>query len=168
MARPMPVFPEVGSISTWSGLPGTSTPARSASSTSESATRSLTDPPGFCPSSFMKMLAAGFGLSVLMSIIGVLPMKSRTVGYNAMVSALRRASAPGHGRQDGHLGAGRDGRVETLQVANVVVVDVYVDELVQGPFVGQDLARHPGVLGNELGEDLADGGAVHADDGGPP
>ena len=47
MASPMPVLPEVGSISTWSGLPGTSTPARSASSISDSATRSLTEPPGF-------------------------------------------------------------------------------------------------------------------------
>ena len=49
----MPVLPDVGSMSTWSGLPGTSTPVRSASSMSDSATRSFTDPPGFCPSSFM-------------------------------------------------------------------------------------------------------------------
>ncbi len=48
----MPVFPDVGSMRTWSGLPGTSTPVRSASSMSDNATRSLTEPPGFCPSSF--------------------------------------------------------------------------------------------------------------------
>src|ERR1700689_4974313 len=129
MARPMPVLPEVGSIRTWSGLPGTSTPVRSASSTSDSATRSLTDPPGFCPSSLMKMLAAGLGLSALMSIIGGLPMRSSTAGYNVMVVELRRAPAAGHGRQDGHLGAVGDGRVQALQVAHVVVVDVNVHEL---------------------------------------
>src|SRR5580700_1732542 len=139
MARPMPVLPEVGSIRTWSGLPGTSTPARSASSMRDSATRSFTEPPGFCPSSLMKMLAAGLGLSALMSIIGVLPMRSRTVGYSVMGSDLPRASAPGHGRKDGHLGAVRDRRVQALQVPHVVVVDVNVHELVQGALVGEDL-----------------------------
>src|SRR5580700_5219824 len=129
MARPMPVLPEVGSIRTWSGLPGTRTPARSASSMRDSATRSFTEPPGFCPSSFMKMLTAGLGLSALMSIIGVLPMRSRTVGYSAMGVGLPKSSAAGHGGQDGHLGPVSHGRLEALQVAHVVVVDVDVDEL---------------------------------------
>ena len=83
----MPVLPEVGSMSTWSGLPGTSTPARSASSTSESATRSFTEPPGFCPSSFMRMRAEGLGLSALMSTIGVLPIISSTDGYSVMAGS---------------------------------------------------------------------------------
>ena len=97
----MPVLPEVGSIRTWSGLPGTSTPARSASSMSESATRSFTEPPGFCPSSLMKMLAAGLGLSALMSIIGVLPMRSSTVGYKVMPASSRTPQPPATaGRMD--------------------------------------------------------------------
>ena len=61
---------------------------------SESATRSFTDPPGFCPSSFMKMRAAGLGLSALMSIIGVLPIRSRTVGYNVMLASSRKPQPP--------------------------------------------------------------------------
>ena len=65
MARPMPVLPEVGSIRIWSGSPGRSTPRRSASSISDSATRSFTEPPGFWPSSLMAIRASGFGLSAL-------------------------------------------------------------------------------------------------------
>src|SRR5271157_1802782 len=164
----MPVLPDVGSMSTWSGLPGTSTPECSASSMSDSATRSFTEPPGFCPSSFMKMRAEGFGLNALMSTIGVLPIISSTDGYNVMDRLPEPTSAPGHGREDRHLGPVLDGRVEALQVAHVVVVDVDVHELVQGTIVGEHLARHPRVLGDELGEDLTDGGAVDADGGRAP
>ena len=90
----MPVLPDVGSISTWSGLPGTNTPDRSASSISDSATRSFTEPPGFCPSSFMKMRAAGFGLSDAMSTSGVLPIMSSTEGYSVIGTDLRPGSQP--------------------------------------------------------------------------
>jgi hypothetical protein len=46
----------------------------------ESATRSFTEPPGFCPSSLMSRRAEGFGLKELMSTSGVFPMSSRTDG----------------------------------------------------------------------------------------
>src|SRR5215472_10606956 len=130
----MPVLPDVGSKSTWPGRPGTRTPRRSASSISESATRSFTDPPGFCPSSFIAMRASGFGLSALMSTSGVLPIRSSTEENIAMTRRGRRPvpSAAGHGGQDGHLGPVLDRRVEALEVAHVVVVDVDVHELVQG------------------------------------
>ena len=45
----MPVFPDVGSSSS---RPGSSSPAASAASIMASATRSLTEPVGFWPSSF--------------------------------------------------------------------------------------------------------------------
>ena len=69
------------------------------------------------------------------------------------------------GGQDRDLGAVGDGRVEALQVPHVVVVDVDVHELVQAAVVLEHLARHAGVLGDELGQDLSDGGAVDADHG---
>src|SRR6516162_5542710 len=118
----MPVLPDVGSRSTWSGWPGTSTPRRSASSISESATRSFTDPPGFCPSSFMEMRASGFGLSALMLTSGVLPIRSSTDEDIAMTRRERTApSAAGHGGQDRDLGPVLDRRLEALEVAHVVV-----------------------------------------------
>ena len=52
-----------------------------------------------------------------------------------------------------------------FQVPHVVVVDVDVHELVQAAVVLEHLARHAGVLGDELGQDLSDGGAVDADHG---
>ena len=77
------MLPDEGSMRTWSGWPGTRTPSRSAVSIIDSATRSLTDPPGFCPSSLMKMRADGFGLSALMSTSGVSPIRSNTDSWSA-------------------------------------------------------------------------------------
>src|SRR5437762_2745960 len=59
MASEMPVLPLVGSRMRW---PGSSSPDSSAASTIESATRSLTDPVGFCSSSLAKMRTPGLGL----------------------------------------------------------------------------------------------------------
>ena len=53
-------------------------PSRSACSIIASAMRSLTEPPGFWPSSFMRIRTSGLGLSAVMSTSGVLPMRSRT------------------------------------------------------------------------------------------
>src|SRR5580698_5478767 len=164
MANPMPVLPEVGSMRIWSGSPGRSTPRRSASSISDSATRSFTEPPGFCPSSLMAMRARGLGLNALMSTSGVLPIRSSTEAYGApepapipvCVDIDERASAPlpasaaGHGGKDGHLRTVGDRRVEALQVADVVVVDVDVHELVEGTVALEDLVGHAGVLGDQL------------------
>ena len=77
----MPVFPEDGSSSV---SPGESRPSFSASSTIDSAMRSLTDPPGFWPSSLIRMRTPGLGLSALTSTSGVLPMRSRMLETRAM------------------------------------------------------------------------------------
>src|SRR6516165_1386327 len=170
MASPMPVFPDVGSNNTWSGSPGASTPRCSASSIIASATRSLTDPPGFCPSSFRYRRAEGLGLSALTSTSGVLPMRSRIDGYRVTASSEQRnsgsgPSTAGDGGQDRHLGAVWHRRVQALEVAHVVVVDVNVHELVQRTLVREHLARHARVLGHQLAKDLADRGPVDAHDG---
>src|ERR1700722_11541245 len=146
MARPMPVLPDEGSMRIWSGWPGLRMPSLSAISIIDSATRSLTDPPGFCPSSLMNSRASGFGLSALISTSGVSPISpstdsSRATDLTRPASSPRPGSAAGHGRQDRDLGAIGDGRVQTLQVPHVIVVHVDVDELVKGPGVLQHLAR---------------------------
>src|SRR3954471_18983516 len=98
MARPMPVFPDDGSRSV---CPGVSVPSASASLIMLRAMRSLTEPPGFWPSSLARMRTAGLGLSWLTSTSGVLPMVAR---IEPKVAKGRRAagSAAGDGRQDGH------------------------------------------------------------------
>jgi hypothetical protein len=58
MARAMPVLPELDSSTV---TPGPSRPSFSASSTIALAARSLTDPPGFWPSSLARMRTRGFG-----------------------------------------------------------------------------------------------------------
>ncbi len=112
--------------------------------------------------------AAGFGLSEEMSTSGVLPMRSRTEGYSVIGTGLRPALSPRPRRAGSRRGAVGDLRVEPLEVADVVVVDVDVHELVQRAVVGEHLARQAGVLGDQVGEDLADGRAVDADRGGAP
>ena len=74
-ASPIPVLPDEGSMRV---APGLSVPSFSASSIMARAIRSFTEPPGFCPSSLMRMRTSGLGLSDEMSTSGVLPMRSRT------------------------------------------------------------------------------------------
>ena len=71
IAREMPVLPDVGSRIVW---PGWIAPFSSASSISERATRSLTEPVGLCDSSFAQMRTPGLGERRLSSTSGVLPM----------------------------------------------------------------------------------------------
>ncbi len=70
----MPVLPEEGSMRV---SPDWSRPCFSASSIMQRAMRSLTEPPGFWPSSFTRIRARGLGLSALTSTSGVSPMRSR-------------------------------------------------------------------------------------------
>src|SRR5947209_16338676 len=143
MARPMPVFPEEGSIRVW---PGFSVPSFSASSTMDRAMRSLMEPPGFCPSSLARMRTSGLGLRAVTSTSGVFPIRSRTLAKEA--TTLLRPCRPGasrHGGEDGdHIGVGDLG-VESFQVTDVVVVAVDVHEPVEGPFGSHHLPRHAGV-----------------------
>src|SRR5947209_768834 len=61
MASAMPVFPLVGSRMR---CPGTSSPVSSAASIIERATRSLTEPVGFCSPSLATMRTPSFGVDL--------------------------------------------------------------------------------------------------------
>ena len=126
----MPVLPDVGSMRV---APGVKTPARSASSTSESATRSLTEPPGLTPSNFITIRTFGFGLSCETSTIGVLPMRSSA--FLAIAIALpvvcSGGRATGDRGKDSDDVAFADLGAEFVQIAYVVVIDVDVHETVQ-------------------------------------
>ncbi len=71
IASEIPVLPEVGSRIVW---PGLIRPLSSASSISERATRSLTEPVGLCDSSLAQIRTPGLGLRRLSSISGVCPI----------------------------------------------------------------------------------------------
>ena len=71
MASEMPVLPEVGSRIVW---PGEIAPFSSASSISERATRSFTEPVGLRDSSLAQMCTPGFGDRRASSIRGVFPI----------------------------------------------------------------------------------------------
>jgi hypothetical protein len=77
IASAMPVLPEDDSRITWPE-PGVRIPSFSASMIICFAARSLTDPPGFWPSSLARIRTRGLGLSWEMSTIGVSPMRSST------------------------------------------------------------------------------------------
>ena len=81
MARPMPVLPDVGSMIV---APGFSFPAFSADSIMFMAMRSLTDPPGFIPSTFTKIFA---GVSSTWTS-GVCPIASRMLLCTAIGSSF--------------------------------------------------------------------------------
>src|SRR5581483_1502758 len=84
IARPTPVFPEVGSTIV---PPGRSFPSRSAASIIPRPMRSLTEPPGLRNSSFARMRAPCVGGRRSSRTIGVPPTRSRMVGYSR---AIRR------------------------------------------------------------------------------
>ena len=81
MASAMPVLPDDGSMIV---RPGVRVPSASASWTIRQAMRSLTEPPGFWPSSLARIRTSGLGLRLLTSTIGVLPMRSSTEAKTAM------------------------------------------------------------------------------------
>src|SRR5881296_1005877 len=140
MASAMPVFPEVESMIV---LPGTSRPHARPSSIILSAGRSFTEPPGLNPSSFAHMLTPGATPSRTwrISTSGVLPTRLATerAASGPSVGAVGRARAasdvivPPLGasrdrRDDRHLVARLDGRVELLQEADVLAVHEEVHE----------------------------------------
>ena len=71
IASEMPVLPEVGSRIVW---PGPISPFSSASSISERATRSLTEPVGLRDSSLAQIRTPGLGDRRRSSTSGVLPI----------------------------------------------------------------------------------------------
>ena len=96
MASPMPVLPDDGSRMVW---PGFSVPSASAASTMALAMRSLTDPPGFWPSSLATMRTPGRGaeLADVDQRRVADQVEDRRVDRHAGAGG---ALAPGDGRQD--------------------------------------------------------------------
>src|SRR4051794_19095545 len=80
----MPVLPLVGSSSS---RPGWSSPAASAVSIIDLATRSLIEPVGFAPSSFAYSRTDGFGARRESSTSGVLPTRSSRLGARRLAKA---------------------------------------------------------------------------------
>src|SRR5512132_1361460 len=146
----MPVLPLDGSTRV---APGASRPAFSASSTMALAMRSLTLPVGLWPSSLAHRRTWGEGESLGSPTSGVLPMASARSSYRTVLS-------PGHGREDGdHVAVGQLG-VQGAQEPDVLVVDVDVDEAVQGAVAGQQRPGDPGVAPVQVADQVADGVAV--------
>src|SRR5437867_8726342 len=86
MARPCPVFPDVGSTIV---PPGFSRPARSAASIMGSPMRSLTLPPGFSISNLARMVGFRPRVTLCRRTSGVLPTASRKLS----ITGIRRPPA---------------------------------------------------------------------------
>ncbi len=144
--------------------PGLRMPSFSASSIMARAIRSFTEPPGFWPSSLIRMRTSGFGLSWLMSTSGVLPISSSTEPC-AVIAWRRRVRdrAPGNRREDGDLVAIGDRSGQRRQVTDVVVIQIDVDELVERPVIVDHLAGKPRVLLDQRQKGLAHRGAGGGD-----
>src|SRR5262249_23485892 len=85
IARPIPVLPDVASITV---CPGLSSPDFSAASMTPSASRSLTDPSGLNASILTKRLMP-FGAILLIRTTGVRPTVSRMFANLAIVHSVR-------------------------------------------------------------------------------
>src|SRR6185369_5020070 len=93
MASEMPVLPEVGSRIV---CPREIAPFSSASSISERATRSLTEPVGLWDSILAQMRTPGFGDRRGSSISGVLPIDCTTsIGNTPLIELPRLSPKPG-------------------------------------------------------------------------
>src|SRR5215217_5989813 len=148
----MPVLPLDGSTRV---APGARRPAFSASSTMARAMRSLTLPVGLWPSSLAHSRTPGRGESLGSPTSGVLPIAS------ARSSCRTAGSAPaGHGREDGDHVAVVELGVERAQEPDVLVVDVDVDEAVQGAVPGEQRPGDPRVAPVQVADQVADGVAV--------
>src|SRR5438270_4197326 len=152
-ASEIPVLPLVGSSSS---RPGSSSPAASAASIIDFATRSLMEPVGFCPSSFAKMRAPPRGDRRFSSTSGVFPTRSRSD------PAVIRLRATGHRRQQDdrravvHLG------LEALQRPDVLAPNVHVHER-RDLILFHELRPQPWETAHQVVEQLAHRrtGSVH-------
>src|SRR5579885_304817 len=127
MASAMPVLPEVESMIT---LPGRSSPRSSPTSTILRTARSLTEPPGLNVSSLAKMRTPGRRIPAVMRRIsssGVSPIRSITLAARATGTCWRSAAA-GDRRDDGNVVAILYRGVELVEEADVVAVEIDVDE----------------------------------------
>ena len=89
----------------------------------------------------------------------VAPPADRVVGVarrGLVPRGSRHRSAAGHRRQEADLVGRRDRRVEPGEVADVLAVDVDVDEPVEVAVVGQELRAERRVLLDERVDDRPD------------
>src|SRR3954451_21497932 len=133
----MPVLPLVGSRMV---EPACSRPSFSAASIIEIAARSLMEPVGLWSSSLAHSRTSGVGDRFGRPTRGVPPRESTREAKRAM------GSAPGDGRQGRHRVAVLDLGVQGTGEADVLVVDVDVDEPVQLALLGDEAVLDPGVL----------------------
>src|SRR6266852_4051126 len=148
----MPVLPLVGSSSS---RPGSSSPAASAAWIIVFAIRSLVEPVGFWPSSFAYSRVPG-GASRVNSTSGVRPTRSRTPGWASPLAPT------GHRREQDNRGAVRDRRLQAVEGAHVLALDVDVHEGSER-VVGEDLRAKRRKAVDEIVEEVADGRAFGLD-----
>src|SRR5829696_950382 len=154
MAREMPVLPLVGSRIV---APGCSEPFFSAASTIAMAARSLIEPVGLWSSSLAHSRTSGVGDRFGSPTSGVPPSESTSEAKRAMDSAA------GDGRENRDRVAVLDLGVEGTGEADVLVVDVDVDEAVQLAVLGDETVLQAGVLAVEVVDERAQRGAAALD-----
>src|ERR1700712_5530965 len=178
----MPVLPLVGSRMV---APGWSDPSFSAASIIAMAARSLIDPVGLWSSSLAHRRTSGGGDRFGRPPPGGPPRESTSEAKRA-ISALPcrwrgradRSAAAGHRGEDRHRVAVLDLGVQRTGEADVLVVDVDVDEAVQLALLGDEAVLQTRVLAVEIVDQRAEGRAaaldglvaagVGAQDGGDP
>src|SRR5690242_18946954 len=138
----MPVLPEVESMIT---LPARNSPRCSPTSTILRTARSLTEPPGLKVSSLAKMRTPGRRSPAVrwrISNSGVSPIRSITLEARETGTCCRSASA-GDRRDDGNVVAILYRRVELVEEADVVAVEIDVHEPANLALVVQQPLPHP-------------------------
>src|SRR4051794_27148350 len=161
MANEMPVLPLVGSRTV---QPGVRTPSRSACSTMKNAGRSLMDPVGLRSSSLAHRRtpcspASQRGDRFGSPTSGVWPRDSSSESKRA----IRVRSAAGDGGQDRDDVTVRERGGDAAEEADVLVVEVDVDETVQRAVVGDEPAAQPVVPGVEVGKQVVERLALAVD-----
>src|SRR3954471_12110242 len=152
MASEMPVLPDVGSSTV---TPGRSSPSFSAAATMYRAARSFTDPVGLSVSSFAQSRTSGDGDKRGSPTSGVRPTDSS--------SESNRKLSAGDSRQDGDRVPVVQSRLEPAEEADVLVVDVDVDEPVQPAVLGDEPTAQPRVPPVEVVEQAGEGLALALD-----
>src|SRR5712692_7005541 len=148
----MPVLPLVGSSSS---RPGSSSPAASAAWIIVFAIRSLVEPVGFWPSSFAYSRMPG-GASRVNSTSGVRPTRSRTPGWASPLAPT------GHRREQDNRGAVRDRRLQAVEGAHVLALDVDVHERSER-VAREDLVAKGRKAVDQIVEEVTDGLAFSLD-----
>src|SRR5690348_4348191 len=162
IASAIPVLPEVESRMV---LPGRNSPLSIPRSNMLRAARSLTDPPGLKPSSLAKIRTCGRSspaATARTSSSGVLPISSRTSCARA-TGTISWLTAAGDRRDDGDVVAILYLRVELIEEADVVAVQIDVDEAAQLALVVEQALAHPRMTLLEIFDDRTNRSAVGGD-----